>query len=75
MLCLASLGPVLAGVMLRNRRLIVLSLVLTPVLVGLVASYDPRPRRGLALAVAAVVGFELFFGVIMYYVWLRLPWA
>ena len=71
----AAFGPLAAGIVMRNRRFIVLCVVLTPVLLGIVAAHDSRPRRALWSLVAAVVAFELAFGIVMYWVWLRLPWA
>jgi hypothetical protein len=75
LLLAAAFGPLMAGVVLRNRRQVVLSVVLTPVLLGIVAAQDPRPARALRVLVAALLAFELAFGFVMYYLWLRFPWG
>lgn len=54
------------------RKVILLSAVLVPVLLGLIAALDPKPRRGLQFLVASVAAFEIFYGLLLYYVWLRL---
>jgi hypothetical protein len=54
------------------RKLILLSAVMGPLLLGVLAAADPRPRRGLARLVASVAVLELVYGLLLYYVWLRL---
>jgi hypothetical protein len=75
LLLATAFGPLLAGVVTKNRRLILVSVVLSPLLLGLVASTDPRPTRGLRALVALTLAFELVFGAVLYFVWLRLPWG
>jgi hypothetical protein len=52
--------------------MILLSGVLVPLLLGLIAARDPRPRRGLAGLLVSFVVFELGYAFLIYYVWLRL---
>jgi uncharacterized membrane protein HdeD (DUF308 family) len=54
------------------RRIILLSAALLPVLLGLIASLDRRPRRGLLGLVVLYAVFTLFYGVLLHYAWLRL---
>lgn len=54
------------------RRLILLSAVLGPLLLGILAAADPRPRRGLKRLVVSVAALEFVYGLLLYYVWLRL---
>ena len=54
------------------RKLILLSGALVPILLGILAAASPRPRRGLIGLVVSVAAFELFYGLLLYYVWLRL---
>ena len=54
------------------RKLILLSGALVPILLGVVAAADPRPRRGLLGLVVSVAAFELFYALLLYYVWLGL---
>ena len=54
------------------RKTILLSGVLVPVLLGLIAARDPRPRRGLSWLLVSFAVFELAYSFLMYYVWLRL---
>lgn len=70
----AALAPVLFGVVTRSRTTILASAVVTPVLLGVLLASDPKPRRGLQWLVVLVLGFELVYAFLLYYVWLRLPW-
>jgi hypothetical protein len=54
------------------RKLILLSGALIPILLGILAATSPRPRRGLLGLVVSVAAFELFYCLLLYYVWLRL---
>jgi hypothetical protein len=54
------------------RKLILLSAVMGPLVLGVLAAADSRPRRGLARLVASVAAFEFVYGLLLYYVWLRL---
>ena len=54
------------------RKIILLSGVLIPVLLGLIAARDRSPRRGLASLFVSFVLFELGYTFLLYYVWLRL---
>jgi len=54
------------------RKAILLSAVIGPILLGLIASADRKPRRGLVWLAASVAVFELAHGLVLYYVWLRL---
>jgi hypothetical protein len=54
------------------RKAILLSAIMGPILLGLVAAADRKPRRGLTWLVASVALFELGNGLVLYYVWLRL---
>jgi hypothetical protein len=54
------------------RKLILLSAVMGPLLLGVLAAADSRPRRGLARLVVSVAAFEFVYGLLLYYVWLRL---
>jgi hypothetical protein len=75
MLLAAALAPVLFGVASRSRKTILVSAVITPVLLGVLTASDPSPRRGLFTMVALVAAFELLYALLLYYVWLRLPWG
>ena len=54
------------------RKAILLSAVIGPILLGLIASADRKPRRGLVWLAASVAVFEFAHGLVLYYVWLRL---
>jgi hypothetical protein len=54
------------------RKAILLSAVIGPILLGLIAATDRRPKRGLARLAASVALFEFAHGLVLYYVWLRL---
>jgi hypothetical protein len=67
--------PLVYGVAARNRKTILVSAVLAPVLLGMWAALDSRPRRALLRLIPLVVVFELVYGFVLYYIWLRLPWG
>ena len=71
----AAWAPLLYGVASRNRKTILLSAVLAPVLLGMWAALDSRPQRALFRLVSLVAAFELVYAVVLYFVWLRLPWG
>ena len=71
----AAWAPLLYGVASRNRKTILLSAVLAPVLFGMWAALDPRPKRALFRLVPWVAAFELVYALVLYFIWLRLPWG
>lgn len=74
LLIAAAAAPLLFGLAVRSRKMILVAGALTPVLLGMVAALHPRPRRGFRLLLALVGGFALVYALVLYYVWLRLPW-
>lgn len=71
----AAWAPLFYGVASRNRKTILLSAVLAPVLLGMWAALDSRPQRALFRLVSWVAAFEIAYVFILYYIWLRLPWG
>ena len=71
----AAWTPLLYGVAVRDRQVILLSAVLAPVLLGMWAALGSRPRRALLGLIPLVAAFELLYAFVLYYVWLRLPWG
>ena len=67
--------PLVYGLGSRDRKVILISAVLAPVLLGMWAGLESRPRRALILLVGLVAAFEFVYAVVLYYVWLRLPWG
>jgi hypothetical protein len=54
------------------RKIILLSGVLVPALLGLVAARDPRPKRGVVWLFLSFAAFEFGYALLLYYVWLHL---
>ena len=71
----AAWAPLLYGLVSRNRKTILLSAALAPVLLGMWAALDSRPRRALLRLVPLVAAFELVYALVLYFIWLRLPWG
>jgi hypothetical protein len=71
----AAWAPLVYGIASRNRKTVLLAAVLAPVLLGMWAALDSRPRRALLRLIPMVAVFELVYGLALYYIWLRLPWG
>jgi hypothetical protein len=54
------------------RKAIIIAVVLVPVLLGLVASLDGRPKRGLFALLASVILFQVGQAAVLYLLWLRM---
>ncbi len=53
-------------------KVLLLSVVFVPVLLGMLAARSPRPRRGLRRLIAAFLGFDVAYAAFLYYVYLRI---
>lgn len=71
----AAWAPLFYGVASRNRKTILLSAALTPALLGIWAAADRNPHRALRMLVPLVAVFVMAYGIVLYYIWLRLPWS
>jgi hypothetical protein len=54
-------------------KLLLISIVVVPVLIGMRAAIGRRGQRGLSLLLAVLLGYDLFYLVLLYYV--RLRWV
>lgn len=55
------------------RKVVLISVVLVPVLLGLYAGMSRSGRRGLVRLVTLVLLFDTLYALTLYYVYLRLP--
>ncbi len=53
-------------------KALLLSVVYVPILLGMLAAGNPRPRRALRRLVLAFFAFDLVYAAFLYYVYLRI---
>lgn len=53
-------------------KALLLTIVYAPVMIGVLAATSRSPSRGLRLLLAAVIGFDVFYALFLYYGYLRM---